>query len=192
MTIRRTGEAFEEGVQLTVVGQKLQVGQPAPAWELDTLRPGAAFPEAVTLDQSAGRIRLLNVINSIDTPVCHVETCRWQRLLGELPAGVALYTVSMDLPFALLRWQMAEEMDHGFLSSHRGERFGTEYGVLLEEWRLLQRAVFVIDAEGRIAHAEYVADQMQEPDYAAALAAVHALASTSAPAGVHASSEVSA
>lgn len=179
MTIRRTGEAFEEGVRLTVAGEKLRVGEAAPAFELDTLRPGAAFPEPVTLADGAGRTRLLNVINSIDTPVCHVETCRWQQLLGELPAGVILYTVSMDLPFALLRWQTAEGMDHGFLSSHRSERFGTDYGVLLEEWRLLQRAVFVIDGEGRIAHAEYVADQMKEPDYAAALAAVRALASAS-------------
>lgn len=176
MTIRRTGEAFEEGVRLTVVGRRLAVGEPAPAFELDTLCPGAAFPEPVTLGDDAGRIRLLNVINSIDTPVCHVETCRWQGLLGELPAGVLLYTISMDLPFALLRWQTAEGMDHLFLSSHRGERFGADYGVLLEEWRLLQRAVFVIDGEGRIAHAEYVADQMKEPDYAAALAAVRALA----------------
>jgi thioredoxin-dependent peroxiredoxin len=180
MTIRRTGEAFEEGIQLTVVGERLGIGQPAPAFELDTLRPGAPFPEPVTLDDTAGRIRLLNVINSIDTPVCHVETCRWQTLRGDLPGDVELYTISMDLPFALLRWQTAEGMDHGFLSSHRGERFGTDYGVLLEEWRLLQRAVFVIDGDGRIAHAEYVADQMKEPDYAAALAAVRRLASAPA------------
>jgi thiol peroxidase len=176
MTTRRTGEAFEEGVQLTVVGQKLSAGETAPPFELDTLRAGASFPEPVTLGDTAGRIRLLNVINSIDTPVCHVETCRWQQLLGELPAGVVLYTVSMDLPFALLRWQTAEGMDHGFLSSHRSERFGADYGVLLEEWRLLQRAVFVIDGDGRIAHAEYVADQMREPDYAAALDVVRRLA----------------
>jgi thioredoxin-dependent peroxiredoxin len=178
MTHRRTGEAFEEGVRLTVVGKKLVAGQVAPPFELDTLRPGAPFPEPVTLDDSAGRVRLLNVINSIDTPVCHVETCRWEQLRGELPAGVALYTISMDLPFALLRWQTAEGMEHAFLSSHRSERFGTDYGVLLAEWRLLQRAVFVIDGEGRIAHAEYVADQMKEPDYDAALAAVRHLASS--------------
>ena len=178
MTHRRTGEAFEEGVRLTVVGQKLAAGQPAPAFELDTLRPGAPFPEPVTLDDTAGRIRLLNVINSIDTPVCHVETCRWDGLRGEMPAGAVLYTVSMDLPFALLRWLTAEGMDHAFLSSHRSERFGADYGVLLDEWRLLQRAVFVIDAAGRIAHAEYVADQMTEPDYDAALAVVRRLASS--------------
>ena len=176
MATRRTGEAFEEGIRLTVAGDRLAVGQPAPAWEMDTLRPGAAFPEPVTLDDSAGSVRLLNVINSIDTPVCHVETCRWEQLRAALPAGVVLYTVSMDLPFALLRWQTAEGMDHTFLSSHRSERFGADYGVLLEEWRLLQRAVFVIDADGRIAHAEYVADQMKEPDYDAALAVVRRLA----------------
>jgi thioredoxin-dependent peroxiredoxin len=176
MTIRRTGEAFEDTVRLTVAGEKLAAGQPAPAWELDTLRPGAPFPEPVSLADSAGSVRLLNVINSIDTPVCHVETCRWDRLSVELPAGVVLYTISMDLPFALLRWQTAEGMDHAFLSAHRGDRFGVDYGVLLEEWRLLQRAVFVIDAQDRIAYAEYVADQMMEPDYEAALAVVRRLA----------------
>ena len=116
-------------------------------------------------------MRVLNVINSLDTPVCHVETRRWQDLLGDAP-GVKLYTVSMDLPFAQLRWCGAESVGHTALSSHRSERFGVDYGVLLKEWRLLQRAVFVIDADDRIAYAEYVADQMQEPDYDAAMAAV--------------------
>ncbi|MFL5383195.1 MAG: thiol peroxidase [Longimicrobiaceae bacterium] len=172
MTQKRTGEAFEDTVQLTVVGGKLAAGQPAPAFELDCLSPGDAFPHAVTLEDSAGAVRLLNVINSIDTPVCHVETRRWDELL---PDGVKTYTISMDLPFALSRWQTAENARHEFLSSHRSERFGEDYGVLLEEWRLLQRAVFVIAPDGTIAHAEYVADQMKEPDYDAALAAVRRL-----------------
>lgn len=179
MTQKRTGEAFEDTVQLTVIGEKLAAGQRAPAFELDCLSPGDAFPHAVTLEDSAGAVRLLNVINSIDTPVCHVETRRWDELRAQIPAEVRTYTISMDLPFALSRWQTAESAQHELLSSHRSERFGEDYGVLLEEWRLLQRAVFVIDAEGRTAHAEYVADQMKEPDYDAALAAVRALASAS-------------
>ncbi|HSJ09619.1 MAG TPA: thiol peroxidase [Longimicrobiales bacterium] len=169
--MERTGEAFEETVRLTVVGEKLQVGMAAPAFELDTLEAGAAFPRTVTLDESRGHVRVLNVINSLDTPVCHVETRRWQDLLGDAP-GVKLYTVSMDLPFAQLRWCGAEDVGHTALSSHRSERFGIDYGVLLKEWRLLQRAVFVIDGNDQVAYAEYVADQMQEPDYDAALAAV--------------------
>jgi len=175
MTQKRTGEAFEDTVQLTVVGGKLEAGQPAPAFELDCLSPGDAFPHAVSLEDSAGAVRLLNVINSIDTPVCHVETRRWDELRAQIPPEVRTYTISMDLPFALLRWQSAEGARHELLSSHRSERFGEDYGVLLEEWRLLQRAVFVIAPDGTIAHAEYVADQMKEPDYDAALDAVRRL-----------------
>ncbi|HET7464043.1 MAG TPA: thiol peroxidase [Longimicrobium sp.] len=177
MTHRRTGEAFEDTVRLTVIGDKLETGQQAPAFELDCLTPGDAFPHTVSLADSAGQVRLLNVINSIDTPVCHVETRRWDQTL---PPGVKAYTISMDLPFALSRWQTEQDARHEFLSSHRGERFGEDYGVLLEEWRLLQRAVFVIDGDGRVAHAEYVADQMREPDYDAALAAIERLAGASA------------
>jgi thioredoxin-dependent peroxiredoxin len=178
MTQRRTGEAFEEKIQLTVVGARLSPGQVAPAFELDCHTPGDAFPHSVTLEDSAGKVRLLNVINSIDTPVCHVETRRWDELRAQLPAGVKTYTISMDLPFALSRWQAAENAGHELLSSHRSERFGVDYGVLLEEWRLLQRAVFVIGPDGRIAHAEYVADQMREPDYDAALDSAQRLANT--------------
>jgi thioredoxin-dependent peroxiredoxin len=172
MTHKRSGEAFEDTVRLTVVGEKLGPGQRAPGFELDCHTPGDAFPHTVSLSDSAGAVRLLNVINSIDTPVCHLETRRWDELRPQLPAEVRTYTISMDLPFALSRWQAAESAGHELLSSHRSERFGVDYGVLLEEWRLLQRAVFVIAPDDTIAHAEYVADQLREPDYDAALAAV--------------------
>lgn len=78
----------------------------------------------------------------------------------------------MDLPFAQARWIAAEGVSHQSLSSHRDEAFGRDYGVLIKEWRLLQRAVFVIDRDDRIVYAEHVADQMREPDHAAALAEV--------------------
>jgi thiol peroxidase len=81
----------------------------------------------------------------------------------------------MDLPFAQARWQSLEGVRHQMLSAHRSEQFGRDYGVLIEEWRLLQRAVLVVDAQGRIAYSEYVADQMREPDYTAAVEAVRAL-----------------
>jgi thioredoxin-dependent peroxiredoxin len=165
----RTGEAYELGEQLTVVGKRLQPGDAAPDFALDSF-DGEAM-RTVRLADSAGNVRLLNVVNSLDTPVCHVETHRWERMRGDLPDGVQVYTVSMDLPFAQARWQSAENVAHQALSSHRDEMFGRDYGVLVKEWRLLQRAVFVIDRSGRIAHAEYVADQMREPDYDAAIAA---------------------
>ncbi|MDQ2785964.1 MAG: thiol peroxidase [Chloroflexota bacterium] len=165
----RTGEAYELDEQLTVVGKKLHPGDAAPDFALDFF-DGEAI-RTVRLADSADRVRLLNVVNSLDTPICHLETHRWERLRGDLPTNVQVATISMDLPFAQARWQNAENITHAALSSHRDEQFGRDYGVLIKEWRLLQRAVFVIDADDRIAYAEYVADQMREPDYAAAIAA---------------------
>jgi len=177
MDHERRGEAFEGDVRLTVIGPRLEPGDAAPDFALDALAPGEALPREVTLAGGSGRVRLLHVVNSLDTPVCHVGAHRFEamRAADRLP-GVDLYTVSMDLPFAQARWRAAEHVDHETLSSHRSEAFGRAYGVLLREWRLLQRAVFVIDGNGRIAHAEYVADQMAEPDYDAAAAVARSLA----------------
>ena len=171
----RTGEAFELGEALTVVGRRLRAGDAAPEFTLNWLDGEAIRP--VRLSDTAGQVRLLNVINSLDTPVCHIETHRWDTLRADLPPGVVVYTVSMDLPFAQGRWQSGEGVGHAMLSSHRDTRFGEDYGVLIKEWRLLQRAVFVIDGNGAVAYAEYVADQMTEPDYAAAVALVRSATS---------------
>ena len=171
MENERRGEAFEGDIRLTVIGKRLEPGDTAPAFSLDALAPGEALPREVTLADGAGRVRLLHVVNSLDTPVCHIGTHRFEQAVNDLPPLVDVYTVSMDLPFAQARWRAAEGVSHEALSSHRSEDFGRAYGVLLREWRLLQRAVFVVDREGKLAHVEYVADQMAEPDYDAALAA---------------------
>jgi thiol peroxidase len=171
----RKGEAFELGEQLTVVGKKLRPGDKAPDFELEHF--DGSNMSAVRLGDSAGKVRLLNVINSLDTPVCHVETRHWDKLRAELPPDVMVYTVSMDLPYAQSRWQSAEGVTHQSLSDHMIGRFGQDYGVLIKEWRLLQRAVFVIDRDGRITYVEYVPDQMQEPNYDAAMQAVRQAAS---------------
>ncbi len=165
----RIGEAFEFGEQLTVIGRKLQVGDTAPDFALDHFDPASSAMSTVQLADSVGQIRLLHVVNSLDTPVCQIGTNRWHHLSATLPSGVVIYTISMDLPFAQARWQAAEGVTHQSLSSHRSEQFGQDYGVLLKEWRLLQRAVFVVGRNDEILYAEYVADQMQEPNYQAAL-----------------------
>ena len=103
------------------------------------------------------------------------KTKRFNEEAAKL-SGVDIYTVSMDLPFAQLRWRTTESVSHGALSSHRSEAFGKAYGVLLKEWRLLERAVFVIDGTGRLTHVEYVPDQLAEPDYDAALEAARSAA----------------
>ena len=170
----RVGGAVELGEDLTVAGAVLAVGDQAPAFELEHF-DGEGM-RMVRLDDSAGSVRLLNVINSIDTPVCDVETRRWEELRADALAGVRLYTVSMDLPFALARWSAATGAGHEALSAHRNEGFGRDYGVLITEWRALQRAVFVIAPDGRVAHVEYVRDQMQQPDFSAAVDAATRIA----------------
>ena len=172
----RTGEAFEFDEQLTVVGRKLEPGDRAPDFALAHLDRATDAVETVSLEQSTGDVRLLNVVNSLDTPVCRLETRRWEELRQDLPDGVRVCTVSMDLPFAQARWCGLEDVEHEALSAHASEDFGRDYGVLLKEWRLLQRAVFVNDGDGVVTHAEYVSDQMREPDYDAAVAAAAAAA----------------
>ena len=163
--------------------------RPILSWTILIVRDSSI--RQARLADSAGKVRLLNVVNSLDTPVCQIETRRWERLskelssdacvyiirrrkqlAKELASDIQVYTISMDLPFAQSRWRAAEGITHCALSAHRSERFGADYGVLIKEWRLLQRAVFVIDRQDRIVYVEYVPDQMREPDYEAALEAV--------------------
>ena len=166
----RVGGAFEAGESLTVVGRMLQPGQAAPDFTLDHFDGSGMRP--VSLGDLAGSVVVLNVVNSVDTPVCDVQT----RRVDTLFPGAEVLTVSMDLPFALARWASAADVTHPGVSSHRSEDFGRNYGVLIKEWRALQRALFVIDGEGRLVHAQYVPDQGAEPDYDAAVAAVRQVA----------------
>jgi thioredoxin-dependent peroxiredoxin len=174
--MERVGEVFELDERLTIVGRRLQVGDRAPDFALESFDPETQAMRVVHLGDSSGRVRLLNVVNSVDTPVCHIETRRWDGLRAHLPDEVMLFTVSMDLPFAQARWRSTERIGHELLSAHKDEYFGQTYGVLVKEWRLLQRSVFIVDREDRISYADYVADQMAQPNYEAALAAARAVA----------------
>src|SRR5260370_16228070 len=120
----------------------------------------------------AGMVCLLNIVNSLEWPLCQLVTRRWEALCAALPPEACIYTVSMDLPHTQARWQESAGVLHQALSAHRSEQFGQEYGVWLKEWRLLQSAVFVLDRNAHIVYAEYIADQLREPDYAAAMQAV--------------------
>jgi thiol peroxidase len=172
--IERTGEAFELDERLTVLGAQLEPGAIAPDFTLDHLDPATQVLSTVSLADSAGKLRVLSVVPSLDTSVCSIQTQKWDQLRHDLPEGAVLYTISMDLPYAQSRWQIAENVEHVALSAHKNEQFAIDYGLLLREWRLLQRAIFVIDGDGRITYVEYVPDQGAEPDYDRAIAAIRA------------------
>ena len=99
--------------------------------------------QSVTLTDSDGSIRILNVVNSLDTPIYGIATRRWEQLRSKLPGNVMVLTISMDLPFAQARWGQGADLGHEVLSSQRSEEFGRSHGVLIKEWRMLQRAVLL-------------------------------------------------
>jgi peroxiredoxin len=111
-------------------------------------------------------------VNSLQAPLCQQVVKQWETLRLQLPAEACIYTVSMDLPQAQASFQETAGVLHQMLSAHYSDRFGQDYGVWLQQWRQLARAVFVLDRHDRIAYAEYVADQQREPDYGAAMEAV--------------------
>jgi thioredoxin-dependent peroxiredoxin len=112
------------------------------------------------------------MVNSLQQPLCQVVTRRWEALRTALPADACIYTVSQDPPQLQARWQDQTGVLHQALSAHHSVQFGQDYGVWLTEWHLLQRAVVVIDRNDRIVYVEYVADQLSEPGYLAAIQAV--------------------
>ena len=118
-----------------------------------------------------GKVKVISVIPSIDTPVCDAQTRRFNEEAAKL-GDVQVLTVSMDLPFAQSRWCGAAGVDKiTMVSDFKDHNFGTQYGVLIKELGLLARAVFVVDKNDNVTHAEYVKEVASHPNYDATLEA---------------------
>lgn len=164
----RPGAVTMKGTPLTLVGPAISVGDAAPDFEAlnNDLQP-------VRLSQFKGETVILSSVPSLDTPVCDMETRRFNQEAEKLGDDVVVLTISMDLPFAQKRWCGAAGVTRVLtLSDHRDASFGKTYGVLIKELRLLARAVFVVGKDGLIKHAQLVKELTEEPDYAAVLNAV--------------------
>jgi thiol peroxidase len=158
------------GNPLTLVGSEIKVGQAAPDFTaLDNdLNP-------VSLKDYAGKVLVISSVPSLDTPVCDLQTRRFNAEATALGSKVQILTLSMDLPFAQKRWCGAAGVEAlKTLSDHRDASFGLAYGLLIKELRLLARAVLVINAAGQITYIQLVGEVTQEPDYQAAVQAVRA------------------
>jgi thiol peroxidase len=146
---------------LTLVGEELKVGMPAPDSELldNDLKP-------VKLSSFRGKVVIITSVPSLDTPVCDIETRRFNDEATMLGPEVRIVTISMDLPFAQKRWCGAAGVDKvKTLSDHRQADFGQAYGILIKELRLLARAVFIIDAAGTVQYVQLVKEVASEPNY---------------------------
>ena len=164
----RSGEVTMKGNPLTLLGPALQVGDKAPEF---TALNNDLVP--VNLSSYAGKVCIIASVPSLDTPVCDMETRRFNQEAANLGDDVVILTISMDLPFAQKRWCGAAGVDRVVtLSDHRDASFGSAYGVLIKELRLLARSVFVIDKGGVIRHNQIVREVSREPDYEAVLKAL--------------------
>lgn len=172
--IERPGDVTRKGNPFTVVGAKLKVGDKAPNFELANNLFSTA---TVSLADSAGQVRFLNVVPSLNTGICDAQTRRFDEEIAKYGDRVAGITISVDLPVAQQNWCSNAGIEvMQMLSDYRTMSFGTAYGTYVKELRLEQRAVFIVDREGTIRYVEYVPEISQHPDYDGALAVLKEVA----------------
>ena len=158
------------GNPVTFTGSQLQVGEMAHDFSLIT--PAL---EKKSLADFAGKKKVLSIIPSIDTGICSMQTRHFNQTLSDMEDTVVL-TVSVDLPFAQGKWCAAEGLDNAImLSDYYDHSFGKAYGLFINEWHLLARAVLVLDADNKVTYVEYLENINSEPNYDAAIEAVKAL-----------------
>jgi thioredoxin-dependent peroxiredoxin len=169
--MERKGIVTFAGNPLTLVGNEVKVGDKAPAFiVLDKEM------KEVTLADFADKIKIISVTPSLDTPVCDLQARTFNEKAQSLAAGVTVLNVSMDLPFAIARFCATAGIDKiGTFSDHRDASFGSAYGVLVKELRLLARSIFVIDASDVVRYIQIVPEMTKQPDYDKALDAAKGL-----------------
>ncbi|MCK5124654.1 MAG: thiol peroxidase [candidate division Zixibacteria bacterium] len=157
-----------KGNTMTLLGNEVKVGDKAPDF---TALDGTLSP--VKMSSFAGKTIVLVSVPSLDTPVCDMETRRFNKEAAGLGDDVAIITLSMDLPFAQTRWCGSAGVDKvTVLSDYRDASFGENYGVLIKELRLLARTIFVVDKEGIVQYVQYVEETTSEPNYDDVLKAI--------------------
>jgi thioredoxin-dependent peroxiredoxin len=171
--MERTGVVTFAGNPLTLLGNPVSVGDKAPAFTLVD-----KDLKEVALSDFAGKVKLISVTPSLDTPVCDLQARRFNDEAQALSDAVVVLNVSMDLPFAIARYCADAGLDRvKALSDHREAAFGMSYGVLIKGLRLLARSIFVIDKANVIRYQEIVPEVTHHPDYDRALAEAKKLVS---------------
>ena len=161
-----------QGRTLTLVGKHLKVGDNAPDFKVisNDMTP-MKFHRTYR-----GKIVLILSVPSLDTPVCDMETRKFNSQAQNLSSDVEIIAISMDLPFAQKRWCGANGINRvKTYSDYIKADFGKSYGVLIKELRLLARCVFVIDKEGIIRYIQLVEEISKEPNYDEALNALKSI-----------------
>ncbi len=168
MTNERFGLIKVGGKEATVIGADVKVGQDAPDFTVHALD----WSLKRGLADTAGKVRIIAAVPSLDTEVCDRETRRFNQEAASLGKDVVIEVISTDLPYAQKRWCGAAGVDQVMtLSDHMNAEFGEKYGVLIKERRILRRAVFVVGKDGKVVYAAYMPALGDEPNYAEVLEA---------------------
>ncbi len=166
----RSGAVTFKGTPLTLAGNELKAGQAAPDFTLHYFEGGL---KELKLADLKGKPTLLSVVPSLDTPVCAMQTKKFNESVGQFGDQVNAVTVSLDLPFAQNRFCGAENVKNiRAASDYQDRNFGNSFGTLIEELKILCRAIFVLDKDGKVVHVEYVPEVASEPNYDTALNAL--------------------
>ncbi len=166
--MERKGLITFKGSPLTLAGAEVKVGDTAP--DFTSLNSGL---QPVKLSDFKGQAVVISVVPSLDTPVCEIQTKKFNQQAVGLNAKVL--TISVDLPFAQKRFCDALKIENlTVISDYKDREFGNKYGLLIKELGLLTRAVLVIGSNGRVNYLEIVKEVTQEPNYKAALENVKA------------------
>ncbi len=156
------------GVGVTIIGPDIEVGQDAP----EIMLQDQDWKDVKVLEATSGKVRILAAVPSLSTSVCDRETRRFNEEAAKLSEDIRIVTISHDLPFTQKNWCGAAGVEQVWVvSDHKDAEFGEKYGTLIKERRILRRAVFVVDRDGKVTYADYMPALGDEPDYEAVLAA---------------------
>lgn len=172
--MERAGAVTFKGNPMTLVGPEVKAGQPAPEFHLRAYEHGGMQ----TIDNASlrGKPTIISVVPSLDTPVCQIQTKKFNEQLAAYGDKINALTVSLDLPFAMNRFCGAEDIKslrNG--SDYMDREFGKNWGMLIKELMILARGTFVLDADGQVVYAEQVKEVANEPNYEDALNALKTL-----------------
>ena len=168
MATERYGLIQVGGKDATVIGDDVVTGSQAPDFTVHDQN----WSTVRGLADTAGKVRILAAVPSLETEVCDRETRRFNEEAASLSQDVVIEVISTDLPYTLKRWCGAAGIEQvQTLSDHMNTDFGEKYGVLIKERRTLRRAVFVVGRDDELVYVAYMPKLGDEPDYAAVLEA---------------------
>ncbi len=166
----RNREIKLDGKYVTILGERIKVGDKAP--DFSALKNDLS---EFKLSDLSGKVRIISVVPSVDTPICELQTIRFNKEAATL-GDIRIITISADLPFALSKFCGNNGIENTLtVSDHKDLDFGHKYGFIIKDLRILTRGIVIIDRDDTVKYVEYVKEVTNHPDYEDAVEAAKEL-----------------